>query len=311
MNEAHIICPRCGCEIEVGNESGLRMVTPPTPGVHVLKAKENGLDFSKFVAATDPAQRAYEKVSTPSNIDNGVVESIKENGYIKNSKHRRFVTAQMFRMLQHENGYTGALNELPYAYQWAMLCGDQHYASELRTIAHLQKVDKLELKRRTVFFNVYTVIDMLDDFIYKANMATVKGRYYTERCERTVNDAKVLRNWLWGVRELPNYSDINMKVSSWYHRNSTTIKYVSRTCGFKKSESWKDAFRGSGAYYTMQNLLCYHGCKLITELGCLEGELAVKYIDLLMHGNRYKPGYEWLGMLKEMIEYNRFAPDWD
>lgn len=308
MNEAHVICPRCGCEIEVGNESGLRMVTPPTPGIHVLKEKDGGLDFSKFVAATKPQERGYKVSAGSANVDKSVTQEIIEDGYIKNSKHRRFVTAQMFRMLRFPGGYNEYLKRLPYAYQWEMLVGDWHHSSELKAIAHLERADRKEFARRTYFFNVDVIIKMLDDFVYQSACADVRGAYYGKAISVAIDEALALRESLYKYRQ---YDDVFKKVRGWYHYNAHIIKYVARTCGFKHSKDWIDAFKGSGAYYTMQNLVCYHDCKLQTPFGSLTGEFAVAYLDSQMNLVDRKYGYQWFGMLKEMIEQNHFTPDWN
>jgi len=310
MNEAHVICPRCGCEIEVGNESGLRMVAPPTPGIHVLKEKDGGLDFSKFVAATKPQEREYKVSGSPVNVDENVVQEIIEDGYIKNAKHRRFVTAQMFRMLRFPGGYNEYLKKLPYAYQWDMLVGDWHHSSELKAIAHLQKADRAEFERRVYFFNVDVIVHMLDDFVRQCTDADVRGTYYKAKIQKTVAEAIGLSAIL-SSTNYHRYDGVLNAVRQWYGINAHIIKYVARTCSFKHSKEWIDAFKGSGAYYTMQNLVCYHNCKLHTPFGNLSGEPAVEYLDLQMRLDCKKYGYQWFGMLKEMIEQNHFAPDWN
>lgn len=311
MNEAHVICPRCGCEIEVGNESGLRMVTPPTPGIHVLKEKDGGLDFSKFVAATKPQEREYKISGDTANVDKSVTQEIIEDGYIKNSKHRRFVTAQMFRMLRFPGGYNEYLKRMPYAYQWEMLVGDWHHSSELKAIAHLEMADSKEFERRTYFFNADVVIKMLDDFVEQSRNANVRGTYYKHAIWTAIDAALTLRESLDTRYKYCRYDVMLKQVRHWYNCNAHIIKYVARTCGFKHSRDWIDAFKGSGAYYTMQNLVCYHNCKLQTPFGSLTGETAVEYLDLQMKLDRRKCGYQWFGMLKEMIKQNNFTPDWN
>jgi len=314
--QAHVICPNCGTELDFSHECGMQFVAPPTPGVHVLKAKENGLDFSKFVAAN----RDFFKTASAEEVKDKVAEMIREDGYIKNTKgHRRFVTAQMFRMLNHKGGYTAALNEMPYVYQWQMLVGrDKRHASELKTLAHLEKSDEACFKERTMFFNKYVVISMLhhyyDEVVKVLNTAPrhdryilVKGHGYVDiaRLNLAATSAKQLEIELEATEY--SYQQIYEKVYDWYKGRFVNLDYTT-----KKSPAWVNAYKGSGAYYTMMNLIKYHDCKIklitadgrVLRIGTQLGVGELKRVAPL------KQGYELLGMLKEMIKDNNFTPTW-
>lgn len=303
----HIICPRCGCEMESGDGKDA-VADNIAPGVYALKAKENGLDFSKFVAMTTPQQR-YEEMLNPEHkpvVEVGVPmfgddvaairESIKEDGYVKNTKgHRRFITAQMFRMLNHKGGYTAALNNLPYGYQWDMLMGGKYDgASELKTIAHLEKADKEAFEERTMFFNKDVIIAMLDD--YKRELICRSFTYDALRVD-IVKDA---------LNKAHDYADIYLIMLEWY--KSYYRKLPTHTA---KSKVWVDAYKGSGAYYTLMNLVKYHDCFVPADYSkpatMIRGEFAVKFLKDVARRSR---GWELLGLLKETIKLNDFMPNW-
>lgn len=78
-------------------------------------------------------------------------------------------------------------------------------------------------------------------------------------------------------------------------------------CGTDMSRDFIDAYKGSGAYFTLKNMLLFHNCKLWNERSNREyyGEDAVRYIDSLVSSRqRGMLGYEMLGMLRQCISDN-------
>ena len=75
--------------------------------------------------------------------------------------------------------------------------------------------------------------------------------------------------------------------------------------GFKQNSEWKDAYKGMGAYATMQNLLRFHGCTFpkdndfykrgLSGLQMLE-DAAKTYAD--------GEGWRLFGLMKQMLEEN-------
>ena len=74
---------------------------------------------------------------------------------------------------------------------------------------------------------------------------------------------------------------------------------------YDQCAAWKDAYKGAGAYFTMQNLLRFHGCTFPKDndfylrgrsgLACLE-DAAKTYAD--------GDGWRLFGLMKQMIEEN-------
>ena len=83
----------------------------------------------------------------------------------------------------------------------------------------------------------------------------------------------------------------------------------------KVSKTWIDAYKGAGAYYTLQNMVLYHGCKLNTyptscrslldkNRECLYGDKAYEYMKSLL--NDYD-NYKWVGMFRQCVKDNNFT----
>ena len=311
-NDIHVICPRCGCEMEIANGT-VDASNEPSPGIHVLKAKQSGLDFSKFAAMTKPQDRTYDDAQSLFGNDKPVVkiyepffnesirQSIKQDGYVKNTKgHRRFITAQMFRMLNAKGGYTAALNAMPYQYQWDMLLGGQYDgASELKTIAHLEKADREAFEERTMFFNKDVIYAMLDHY-----KKTVQ-RFYKGATE---NEIGVRIDKVKGAIEVaPDYYTVYQTLLYWYKRYYMVVPNKSQKC-----PEWVDAYKGSGAYYTLMNLVKYHYCFVPADYTnpptYIREQYAVKFLKDVAHRSK---GWELLGLLKEVIKINDFKPNWN
>ena len=74
------------------------------------------------------------------------------------------------------------------------------------------------------------------------------------------------------------------------------------------SKSWIDAFKGSGAYYSMMNLSQFSDLKIRnykTSQILTKGE-AREYLEDMAHSSE---GYELYGQFKQMIEDNNFNMD--
>ena len=102
-----------------------------------------------------------------------------------------------------------------------------------------------------------------------------------------------------------------------YVRNFIDImpmKVTSDRCSLKKSKAWINAFKGSGAYYTLENLIKYHGCDLynndvkIADAGTTEAVDALNKLreDLLQEEveSGEESYYRLFATLRNTIEHN-------
>lgn len=72
-----------------------------------------------------------------------------------------------------------------------------------------------------------------------------------------------------------------------------------------QSKAWVDAYKGSGAFFTMQNLIRFHACVAIDD----NGKRLDKYQSLAFLSEKaemYKDGEGWrlLAVLKKMLSDN-------
>jgi hypothetical protein len=81
----------------------------------------------------------------------------------------------------------------------------------------------------------------------------------------------------------------------------------------KKCKVWIDAFKGSGSYYTLKNLVMYHDCKIYDKRSyginaickTYAGTEAVKFIQSKLDEYKYE-GWRYMAMLKKCIADNNF-----
>ena len=72
-----------------------------------------------------------------------------------------------------------------------------------------------------------------------------------------------------------------------------------------QSKTWVDAYKGSGAFFTMQNLIRFHGCVVVDDAGKrLDKYQSLAFI--LAKAEAYKDGEGWrlLAVLKKMLSDN-------
>ena len=75
--------------------------------------------------------------------------------------------------------------------------------------------------------------------------------------------------------------------------------------GTPQSKAWMDAYKGAGAFFTMQNLIRFHGCTAVND----RGRRLDKYQSLTFlsaKAEEYKNGEGWrlLAVLKKMLADN-------
>ena len=75
--------------------------------------------------------------------------------------------------------------------------------------------------------------------------------------------------------------------------------------GTPQSKAWMDAYKGAGAFFTMQNLIRFHSCTAVND----RGRRLDKYQSLAFlsaKAEEYKNGEGWrlLAVLKKMLADN-------
>lgn len=241
----------------------------------------------------------------------GVAKMIVADKQIDNKKlFRRWITAQTFRMLyeksyncttgQFEFGWDNYLrNVYNYEYQFSMML------EEFKVLNKLAMRDKEEYNERMNFFT--------------KGVAIKTCKHYMEQFDNYVKvhtkDGKV-KLAKYGTVDMNGYAEIvdklnaiifDMEYAESYAELYTYIKkFMSKMnklpSDTPKCPEWKTAFKGSGAYYSLKNLVLFHNCVL---RGCVNKQESIDYLTNCLgyyRGDYWKFHY----MLLDTIECNHF-----
>lgn len=251
---------------------------------------------------------------------NDVSDKITNNGYVNNSKlFRRWVMAQMFRMMEYHNyrtgksGFTACLNEqFPYDYQFTMMY------DELKVLDKLYRTDKQEFEKRSVFFNKYVVIDTCNDYIDKLQkyIDNTEVRYCQRKpykrlfCQNIyIEDIKKkLVSPVISFVERVKYGDYKKSFPVFFNDYKCFMQFHKKLPkDTPKCAAWKDAYKGAGSYYTLLNLVRFHGCGIYADeyAFTLKGGRACKYIEAkrMEYQDEY---WRMFALLKKVINDNEF-----
>lgn len=256
-----------------------------------------------------------------------VEKKLIEGGYINNYKlFRRWVMSQMFHMLRCMEEYGKSFNEVlqhkGYEYQWKML------ENEIYAQMKMQKHgDSDNASKRNMWFNGETAHDMAIDYINKLKKYVEENLIYRTDKKTGLLDKDHYKHTCHGLPyvRINNKNifvdDLNKKVYAplyemAYTMSATpsyevlykTIKKFNKT---RKHLAWItkqpmefiNAYKGSGSYFTMRNLIMFHGVRF-SFVGKLRTQSeSLKHLDELAK-DCVNHNEEWrmLGILKELIK---------
>lgn len=339
-----VLCPRCGTEFAiakkeitivatvVGRDSGLGDICPATVGRTTPtklpeKAEERiealrnaGVDVSCLFAMR--GSNGGECIA--SNKDGKLVvlddndplfDIIISQGTVPNRcLFRRWVMAQMFHMMSYTPyrskeplGVTEMIHRLGYEYQWKMLM------NELYAQMKMENKDPESFIERNRWFNASVVEAMARDYIIQLKervdalkVRKCKGIPYKRICNRNifVSDLAIklyypLDMAMARIRQAKNAAQLYAAVKSF---NDMRIKMSSGTA---QSKAWIDAYKGAGAYFTMQNLIRFHGCVAYDDGGNrLDKYQSLDFIKIKATMYAYGEGWRLLAVLKKMLVDN-------
>ena len=254
------------------------------------------------------------------------LSQIYEDGYVRNTRlHRRWVMAQMFRMLNYKSYYTGKsgydayLNDhYGYQYQFEMML------EEIRVLAELQDRDIKAFNERSRFFIPDVVsytcedyINKLEAFVNKLPVHKCKGVPYKKVFGRNIF-VEDLNKYVYYPQK-SNFADVKRVVIN-IRNHSMTFSYkdlyrvLRKFCAnmyrlpneTPKCKEWKDAFKGEGSYYTLMNLIKFHGCRVPGVKGNMMS-LKDSLADVESAVDCYRGVYYRLfAYMKRVIEANNF-----
>lgn len=329
MNKVKVQCPQCGSILEVSEVPAhiatvcTTETTQTTINLKDMKAeakiealRKAGVDTSNLFAirgiSGDNVVGRFEDGKFEALLDSDpIFKAIRASRTIPDRRlFRRWVMAQVFHMLTATEwgkktpmGFTKALQNKGYRYQWEMVI------EELRVQSKLYGKDPENFAERNRWFNKDVIVSMAEDYITLVKRAIKK--LPIRKCK------KVPYIRLFGVNvfveDVPNkiYAPLNKALG--IIKQSTSPETLQRaTFGFfehvKKtylrynllqSRAFKDAYKGAGAFYTLKNLILFHDCVFQN----MNQEASIAYLNYLVKPKDFE-GYKLFGILKEFLTNN-------
>lgn len=225
------------------------------------------------------------------------------------------------------SAYTKNLHQMGYDYQWRMLC-DEFY----RQTKMIEHRDMKSFCEDAQWYNKELVVTMIEDYIIqlKKLVSTLKvkrhrgrayvqlkqgkkvpfegkesrvGYIYVDELGKLYETYNSIRNYIVLAEDMCTLRNL---VIDFYirmiplhfapsHHNPNTPYFEAKQC-----DAWVDAYKGYGAYFSMQNLILFHGC---TFEGKTKDE-SIQYLnECIANGEK---GYWMLGALRNMLKTNNF-----
>lgn len=325
-----VVCPVCGSEFDVlaehehqvknamviGADSGLGTIElPVSKRGKALKAA--GVDTTKYFSINLPTggsqwMKMQDGVPVAVAADDPVISQILSQGTVPNPKlFRRWVMSQVFHGLTLDGGFIQWMHNHGYKYQWKMII------DEFEVQAKLYGKDMENFKARNRWFDTDLAVAMADDLCNKIRAEAKAAKvhkchgvpyvtigyedYFVDDIEK-----KLIGQLTPYVRLIACAGDpkkLYERVRDFWSAACRLTKFPSKV--YTQSLRWVDAYKGMGAYATMQNLLRFHGCTFpkssefyrhnMSDLDMLE--LAAKTYE---HGG----GWRLFGLLKLMLKEN-------
>ena len=292
--------------------------------------KAAGVDVSKYFPLGDDQLIKIENgAAVPVDMDDATIDAvgkkIVEGGYVNNWKlFRRWVMSQMFHMLRDMEKDGKSFNEVlqkkGYEYQWRMLENELYAQVKMSEHGDLDNVGA-----RNRWFNGDVASDMATDYISKLRSYVDNNLIWNVKKDKDGNEKKTYKHTCKGnpyvrlqnkdifvsdlekkvytpLREIANemaavatYKQLYAVVRK-FNKNRKHLEWNT-----KQADAFINAYKGSGAYYTMRNLIMFHGARFLkggrkmSEAGSLkELESKAKSYDA--------QGWRMLGVLKQLIK---------
>lgn len=282
------------------------------------KLNEIGINTGKyFTVALDNGTQVHliiDENGNPKKVDDVICNQIIEDGYVRNTKlHRRFVMAQMFQALNYvswdrkRTGYNEWLKRFGIKYQFEMML------EEIRVLGKLEVRDAETFLERSNFFTREVVVKTMADYIEKLKTHIESNRTYNckgipykkvKGKDIFVEDLNKkiyapMRSDIYKVQIARNYNEIYRFVKDFMNKMITVPYYTT------KSKDWIDAYKGEGAFYTLKNLVMFHGCGIEVGYKMVYGTEAVKVLNERLY--EYKgEGWRMFALMKKVIADNKF-----
>ncbi len=267
----------------------------------------------KGVTGTEDIARMDKGQFTIIPDDDPIFAAIIKKGTVPNPRlFRRWVMSQVFHMLTYcgsyrNEGVVAALNAKGYKYQWKMV------VEEIRVQAKLAVDDVENFRLRNRWFNNQSVYEMAVDYIEQLNqhikklkVRHCKGVPYVRLGSRDIFvsdiEAKIIRP----LKNLSIYIASAKNPAALYAAVLKFFKFIKDTHlrnDMNLAMSFKNAYKGAGAYFTMKNLILFHGA--VFKNGCVKISQQKSLAMLENKANEYATeGWRLFGLMKKLINDN-------
>jgi len=319
----------------IGKDSGLGIVYPVVAGQKTqaktpklpVKAKDRiealraaGVDVSALFAMQSEDGDEYVAANRKGHVtiledDDPIFSYILNQGTVPNPRlFRRWIMAQMFHMLTYrshrnpyEEGVTAAIHNMGYEYQWRMLL------NELSTQVKLADRDTENYTYRNRWFNKDVVVAMAQDYIKK-----LKKRVEStpdRKCKNIPYKRIAGRDIFISDLHYKLYSPLTLAMSHIRMATNPTQLYQAAARFSKlriklshdtpQCKEWIDAYKGAGAFFTMQNLVRFHNCVAYDDNNKrLTKHQSLVFIDLKADAYKNGEGWRLLAAMKKMLDDN-------
>lgn len=316
MKQLKFECPECGTEFTLTANQ-----TKAKERIEALK--KAGVDVSELFAmqSADGLEFIASKRDGVISIleeDDPIFQAIIIQGTIPNRQlFRRWVMAQMFRIIYITTNTHGAykpigvsevIRNMGYEYQWKMLNNELYAQHKM-----MQNGDVDNFRDRNRWFNKRVVLDMAKDYIEKLKkrfeklkLRKCKGVPYKRINGQNIFvddfDKKVIKPLLFAVHKIQHAENT---YELWHSVQEFNKRRIKMHWGTPQYAAWLDAYKGAGAFFTMQNMIRFHNCVIIDDNGkTLSKNASLAFLNKKAKLYENREGWRLIGMLKKMLDDN-------
>ena len=316
MKQLKFECPECGTEFTLTANQ-----TKAKERIEALK--KAGVDVSELFA-----MQSADGLEFIASIRDGVISILEEDdpifqaiiiqGTIPNRQlFRRWVMAQMFRIIYITTNTHGAykpigvsevIRNMGYEYQWKMLNNELYAQHKM-----MQNADVDNFRDRNRWFNKRVVLDMAKDYIEKLKkrfeelkLRKCKGLPYKRINGQNIFvddfDRKIIKPLLFAVHKIQHAENT---YELWHSVQEFNKRRIKMHWDIPQNAAWLDAYKGSGAFFTMQNMIRFHNCVIIDDNGkTLSKNASLAFLNKKAKLYENREGWRLIGMLKKMLDDN-------
>ena len=346
MNEnLHVYCPKCGSEVMLADENGKAIM--PKSGDFFLRLKDNDPEKAKRLKDVINALYGNDvEVKNVGGVEGGnakrhqnplaklryekeddIEEAIMEEGDI-NSKFlwRRWIMAQVLRHYKTADGQENFHNY--FIKNKSMYYVFKTCIAEAKALGNLSGQ---ELEERKMFFNEEVFVRIVRDYFAQYSKEISEKLKTMDQENRQIVlkqgfGAKLEDTFVIGKKAYKesDLAETQKHMEEFTHKmamlaNDENYKDMAKTMSeiyrvfppfkhCKKSEAWMDAFKGAGAFYTLDNLLRWHHCTIRDENTneVYSGDRALKYLRDRTKALLSKEYYKLYAIMKRVVKENHF-----